>query len=111
FIEKNSHTYIENGVNEQVRRLEKQQKTQIKPKSTIKSLSIIKQDSQESIIPEIIPENHIKQDTISLRESNTQIIEKTITGKGITYDIVMIIGIFLLILHIYLCYKLYSINN
>ncbi|CAF3574836.1 unnamed protein product [Adineta steineri] len=111
FIEKNSHTYIENGVNEQVRRLEKQQKTQIKPKSTIKSLSIIKQDSQESIIPEIIPENHIKQDTISLHESNTQIIEKTITGKGITYDIVMIIGIFLLILHIYLCYKLYSIDN
>jgi hypothetical protein len=37
--------------------------------------------------------------------------EKSITGQGILYDIALFVGIFLLLLHIYLCYKLYSLDQ
>jgi len=35
----------------------------------------------------------------------------TITGKGLFFDIAFFIGIFILLLHLYLCYKLYAIDQ
>ncbi len=44
-------------------------------------------------------------------ELNISIKEKTITGQGIFHDLALFIGILLLLLHIYLCYKLYSLDQ
>jgi hypothetical protein len=44
-------------------------------------------------------------------ELNISIKEKTITGHGIFHDLALFIGILLLLLHIYLCYKLYSLDQ
>jgi len=46
-----------------------------------------------------------------LPQSKILIKEKSITGKGIFYDMSLLIGICLIILHIFLCYKLYSIDQ
>src|SRR5205085_8089314 len=48
---------------------------------------------------------------VTSSENETSIKEKTITGKGFFFDMALFIGIFLLLLHIYLCYKLYAIDQ
>jgi hypothetical protein len=58
-----------------------------------------------------IPDTQIEDNSDALSQSKILIKEKSITGKGILYDMSLLIGIILLILHIFLCYKLYSIDQ
>jgi hypothetical protein len=54
---------------------------------------------------------NLSLNSLSLSESKMPIKTRTITGKGILYDIGLFVGIFLLLLHGYLCYKLYAIDQ
>ncbi len=97
-----------------VRRLESEQSTVSNPKSDQKQTTARKEHRRKK-----------KHETIRLNENkdgsvldcttslNKQVpVEgKTITGKGALADIALFIGIFLLLLHIYLCYKLYYMNQ
>lgn len=84
-----------------VRRLEAQQ---VNRRSNEKSSSVSKSNRRESL-----PKNPVNP--IAFIDSNISTREKTLTGKGLFYDIALIIGISLLLLHIYLCYKLYSFDQ
>lgn len=44
-------------------------------------------------------------------DSNISIKEKPMIDKGNFYNIALFIGIFILLLHIYLCYKLYYFDQ
>lgn len=103
FIEKNCHSNIESGVNNLVRRLENHQTTKTNSKS---KKSSNKQQLEHS------PSSEDKQDN-QLPIINNEIIiqQRTITGKGLFFDSILIIGICILILHIYLCYKLYQFDR
>jgi hypothetical protein len=75
-------------------------------KSKKKIMSVLKQRQKESI-----DNQQSRDNSITSSDSKVLIKEKTITGKGIIYDIALICGICLLLLHIYLCYKLYSFDQ
>lgn len=88
-----------------VRRLENQQITKNNRHSNKKSVSI----SDKQSINNYLPHQQTEENSIPFFQSLVK--DKTITGKGILYDTALLIGILLLILHIYLCYKLYSIDQ
>ena len=82
-----------------VRRL---QAYQLNPKSHKKPPSIFKQ-------PKRISNDSTQSETPLL--SPPPPIEKSFTGKGRFYDLLLAIGIIILLLHIYLCYKLYAFDQ
>jgi hypothetical protein len=97
-----------------VRRLESQQAPQINRKPHSKSMPVSKQDVNKSINNKK-SHNRTEEDSstnqIVVQEPKISINEWTFTGKGTIYDISIFIGICVLLLHIYLCYKLYSIDH
>jgi len=97
-----------------VRRLESEQSTVNNPKSHQKQTTAHKEHRRKKKHETIRP-NEKKDDSVldcvtSLNKP-LPVEGKTITGKGALADIGLFIGIFLLLLHIYLCYKLYYINQ
>ena len=87
-----------------VRRLESQQIGHVsrsavtKPsKSTRKQKKIVERNEEESSV-----------NSMTLAESYAR---KTLTGRGVFYDIGLFVGIFFVCLHLYLCYKLYAIDR
>ncbi|CAF0794972.1 unnamed protein product [Adineta steineri] len=119
FIEKNCNSSIDEGHNDLARKLESQQSVinNRKPdqkQAIVHKKRVHKQKPEEEEEEGIRPDNKQTEATIeSVPSSNVQVPvkEKTITGKGIIFDIALFIGIFLLLLHIYLCYKLYSVDR
>ena len=124
FIEKNAHSSIDNGVKDQsktarslesisfrhssspfvVRRLEGQQIGHVTRSSLAKPLKPARK--QKKIVEEIEEESSVNSYTLA--ESYAA---KTLTGRGVFYDIGLFVGLSFLLLHLYLCYKLYSIDR
>ncbi|CAF2519216.1 unnamed protein product [Rotaria sp. Silwood2] len=114
FIEKNVNSSIEGGINEQVRRLESHHVTDIDQKSNQKSMPLSGTRSKQSIdnnIPQKQSEENSSVNIMSLPRFKLPVTEKTIAGEGRLYDIGLLIGICFLLVHIYLWYKLNSIEQ
>ena len=117
FIEKNCNSNIEDGVNNQskhdvtsvcdhfrmivVRRLENHQPTvkhnKFDEDHTLKQRSRKRKDEDD--------------DQIMVKNISPDNLGKSITGKGVFIDVAFFVGIFILLLHLYLCYKLYTIDQ
>ncbi|CAF4324191.1 unnamed protein product, partial [Rotaria sp. Silwood2] len=114
FIEKNANTSIEGGVNNLIRRLIKQQDKINNRDSNRKQISILKQRERKTR-DYSTSQDEKKNDAIlnSIISSEDEVVlnEQTTTGKNLAYSIAFCCGIFLLILHTYLCYKLHSIDQ
>lgn len=97
-----------------VRRLESQESTTNHHKSDQKQISVRK-DHVRKKKDEIIRPQVKKIDSVSdygiLPNNQVSIEAMTISGKGPLIDIALFIGIFLLLVHIFLCYKLYFIDQ
>jgi hypothetical protein len=50
-------------------------------------------------------------DRIMTKDIPSENLGKSITGKGLFVDMGLFIGIFILLFHLYLCYKLYAIDQ
>jgi Fe2+ transport system protein B len=97
-----------------VRRLENSQATKGNRKSVKNQSSTSKQRLRKKKGDGTIPDEEkdvSTSNTVNSFENQTSIKEKTITGKGFFFDLGLFIGIVLLFLHIYLCYKLYSVDQ
>ncbi len=90
-----------------VRRLDNHQATISNRKFDRRQTSVSKQSIRKKRSEDTIPDE--QKDISSINQVQRK--EKSIIGKGSFFDIAIFIGIFLLFLHIYLCYKLYSIDD
>jgi hypothetical protein len=130
FIEKSAHVSMENGINEQgkyfshvwhdrhvvqsglraylVRRLGNQQITRFNHSSGSNLVSELQTSDSERVFEE---EKEAKEVDLSVQLKLVTVKERSLTGAGILYDIIFFVGISFLLLHVYLCYKLYSMDR
>ncbi|CAF1025742.1 unnamed protein product [Rotaria magnacalcarata] len=109
FIEKNVNSSIERGINEQVRRLENHQVINMDKNSKKKLISLSQTDLKKSI-DNIISQKQIDEDS-SINAMSLSRFRLTINGESRVYNIGLIIVICFLLVHIYLWYKLNSIEK
>lgn len=107
FIEKNCHSNIESGVDNLVRRLDNYQTTKSQSKSDNKS----KRQSCKKRIEDSPSFEEKRDNQLPIIHNEILVQQRTLTGKGFFFDLILFIGIAILILHIYLCYKLYKFDE
>ncbi|CAF0932319.1 unnamed protein product [Adineta ricciae] len=110
FIEKNSYAAIEGGVNEQVRRLAEQENKQSKRKQNRKTAVVSKSCECKESNEDICSSETSQDSAVNTIASNESKLSPT-TRDNIIYNIAILIGVCLLMLHIYLCYKLHSVDQ
>ncbi|CAF1129073.1 unnamed protein product [Rotaria sordida] len=115
FIDKLSNASLEGGINNLICRLKTHQhKINNRESNRKQTTSILKQHQQQtkdSCTSQDEKKNDIILDPSLSSEDQIITNEQTITEKNLLFKIIFFFGIFLLILHTYLCYKLYSIDQ
>ncbi|CAF1068996.1 unnamed protein product [Rotaria sordida] len=114
FVEKNVNSSLDQGFNEQVRRLASHQIKEIDQQSNQKLMSRSQRHSKQSIdnnTSEKQTEENSSVNTMSLSRFKLFVKENSITGQGRLYDIGLLVGICLLFIHIFLWFKLNSIEK
>ncbi|CAF0743886.1 unnamed protein product [Adineta ricciae] len=111
FIEKNCNSSIDEGLNSLVRKLEGESSTNRRRKINERPPSAVPKESRQKTKDEDTPSVEQKTELLSSSNQSAHAQPNVLSRHVSLLNISLFIGVLLILLHIYLCFKLHSIDE